>query len=109
MYPDGDIYTGEWANGKASGYGTFFSEKGLHYEGEWLEDQFHGQGTEWFNYDQGYYKGEFAHSKKSGKGIFKMQGVTYEGDFLDGQFHGKGKYTFVEQEGKVYVGEFFDN
>lgn len=108
MYPDGDIYTGDWKMGKATGNGSFFSEKGVHYDGEWLEDQFHGVGTEWFKYDQGCYKGEFKYGKKSGKGVFEMDGVTYEGDFLDGQFHGKGVYMF-EERGKVYEGEFFDN
>ena len=38
LYPDGDIYSGEWEAGKAKGVGSFFNEKGVHYEGEWLND-----------------------------------------------------------------------
>ena len=102
LYPDGDIYSGEWEAGKAKGAGSFFNAKGVHYEGEWLNDQFHGRGVEYFDFDYGTYKGEFAYGKKSGTGVFQMDGVTYEGEFLDGQFHGRGVYKF--ENGKVYEG-----
>jgi hypothetical protein len=42
----GDVYTGEWRNGKKEGYGTFiWAKNGARYEGEWVNNIQHGKGT----------------------------------------------------------------
>ena len=35
---NGDIYQGEWVNGKASGQGVFLNNKGELYDGMWVND-----------------------------------------------------------------------
>ncbi|MDR2562414.1 MAG: hypothetical protein LBC98_00555 [Prevotellaceae bacterium] len=37
-YPNGDTYTGEWAEGKKNGKGTYRWAKGMTLEGEWKND-----------------------------------------------------------------------
>ena len=78
------------------------------YEGQWLNDQYHGEGTEQWNYNKIIYTGAFQEGRKTGRGKFEFDGNTYEGDFVDGQFHGKGKYYFAES-GKIYEGDFYEN
>lgn len=78
------------------------------YEGEWLNDQQHGYGSESWNYNKIKYTGQFVDGKKSGNGRFEFEGGYYEGDFVDGQFHGYGKYYFADS-GKLYEGEFKNN
>lgn len=78
------------------------------YDGEWLNDMYHGKGTEQWKYNQIKYTGDFVNSQKTGKGKFEFDGNVYEGDFVDGQFHGQGKYYFAES-GKKYEGEFVEN
>ena len=78
------------------------------YDGEWLDDQQHGQGTESWNYNKIRFSGEFNMGKKTGVGRFDFEGGFYDGEFLDGQFHGTGKYYFADT-GKVYEGEFRNN
>lgn len=78
------------------------------YKGEWLDDQYHGQGVETWNYGAIKYEGEFVEGKKTGKGKFSFDGNYYEGDFVDGQFDGDGKYYFADS-GKIYEGDFQEN
>jgi hypothetical protein len=81
---------------------------GSMYEGEWLNDQQHGYGSESWNYNKIKYTGQFVNGAKSGNGRFQFEGGYYEGDFVDGQFHGYGKYYFADS-GKLYEGEFLNN
>ena len=54
------------------------------YRGEWLNDQYHGNGIETWNYNTIKYEGNFVEAKKTGKGRFEFDGNYYEGDFIDG-------------------------
>ena len=38
MFANGDVYEGNYRNGKAHGYGVFTSAGGLVYKGNWLDD-----------------------------------------------------------------------
>jgi len=41
IYPNKDVYSGEWKNGKKHGQGTYvFSATGMKYIGEWYENKF---------------------------------------------------------------------
>lgn len=64
------------------------------YEGEFLNDMFHGQGTFYFaNGD--VYVGQWVENKRSGRGIMYFEdGDRYEGEFLNDKFNGKGTYFF---------------
>lgn len=83
-HANGDIYQGEWVDGKANGMGVFVDTNGSMYEGMWQDDQQHGYGTESWNYNKIKFTGEFIEGKKTGKGRFEFEGGYYEGDFVDG-------------------------
>lgn len=83
-HPNGDIYQGEWKDGKACGKGIFVDKKGMMYEGEWLDDKYHGKGREEWRYNKIVYTGDFVKGQKTGKGKFEFDGNLYEGEFLEG-------------------------
>jgi len=58
-HANGDIYQGEWKQGKANGQGTFVDTNGSMYKGQWLNDVYHGKGIETWNYGAIKYEGEF--------------------------------------------------
>lgn len=107
-HSNGDIYNGEWLNGKAHGFGVYTDQSGSMYKGQWQEDLYHGKGIETWNFGAIKYEGDFEASKKTGKGRFEFEGNYFEGDFEDGQFEGEGKYYFADT-GKIYEGEFHLN
>lgn len=107
-HANGDIYQGEWKEGKACGAGIFIDKLGSMYEGEWYNDLYHGRGTEQWDFNKIVYTGEFVQGQKTGQGKFEFEGNTYEGYFIDGKFNGHGKYQFSEI-GQVYEGNFENN
>jgi len=84
IHANGDIYQGEWQDGKANGHGVFVDTNGSMYEGEWKEDLQDGYGTESWSYNKIKYMGDFKEGKKTGTGRFEFEGGYYEGEFLDG-------------------------
>jgi len=62
-------------------FGTYKSDEGSKYVGEWKDDQSHGQGTKTY-----------------------ANGDKYVGEFNDGKAKGKGAYTYAN--GDRTVGEF---
>lgn len=61
-----------------SGFGRWTSPKGDSYEGQWLLNRQHGEGT--FKHKISLYTGEFKNFLKDGKGLEKFtNGDTYEG------------------------------
>ena len=101
----GDIYEGEFKNGKWHGRGQLMdSKKHLKYDGEWKYGLKHGKGTN--TDDQGMYTGEYEKGLKHGKGklVFHSQD-RYVGEFMDDLFNGNGK--LISSDGKVvYDGEW---
>ena len=65
-------------------FGSFVGDNGLTYEGEWRNNQMHGQGT-----------------------ATLPNGDKYVGNFKDGKYHGQGTYTFAN--GKKRKGFFMNN
>lgn len=66
-YANGDIYQGDWVNGKAQGNGVFVDKaNGTIYEGQWDKDKQMGQGVETWNNGLSQYKGEFDEGEKTG-------------------------------------------
>ena len=60
------------------------------YEGDWIDDQQHGFGTETWP-DGAVYKGCYVKGMKHGKGLFKWaDGSSYEGFFVDSNIEGYG-------------------
>lgn len=83
-HANGDIYQGQWKDGKAHGHGVFCDTKGSLYDGQWENDLQHGKGIELWDYNKIKYDGDFVEGKKTGKGRFEFEGSTYDGDFVEG-------------------------
>jgi hypothetical protein len=86
IFGNGDIYKGEWYNGKPHGRGKKIFADGKVYEGDWVKDL------------------------PDGRGKMKLSnGNVYEGDWYKGRPNGKGKSTYANgkvEEGKWKNGEF---
>jgi len=100
---DGTVYTGGWVNGVRSGKGRMLADDT--YEGEWENDQYHGQGK--LTNDSYSFEGEFVKGKPTaGKMVWQATGDEYEGDYdKDLKPHGKGVMMFGDG-GEKYVGSF---
>ena len=105
-FKNGDIYEGDFRNGKRTGKGIFYWKDGNVYKGDFVNGKRSGKGI--LRFVDGYvYEGEFLDGKRSGKGVFRfVNGDTYEGDFVNDEMTGKGILHF--SDGDVYVGDFID-
>jgi hypothetical protein len=85
-------------------------EDGSSYEGNFVNDEFHGKGKfTWYEDDiMVIYEGDFVKGVFQGKGkkTWTDNGDYYEGDFVDGAQHGKGKITYAN--GDIFIGDFVD-
>ena len=132
-YADGDIYVGEFKDGKRHGQGTYTFANGDKYVGEFKDGEEHGQGIYTFANGSKYvgeykygkrhrqgtytfangnkYVGEYKYDKKHGQGTFtwekdsKWAGNKYVGEWKDGKIHGQGTYTFADGTVKKGVWE----
>lgn len=95
----GNIYKGNFVNGKIEGDGEAIFTKGDYYKGGMSNGNFSGYGTYLFK-SGNKYEGQFLKGKQHGKGRFtEADGGYYEGDFENGLMHGFGKY--YDANGKV--------
>lgn len=103
-YTNGNVYAGEWKDGRKSGKGKQTWANGDVYDGQWLENRENGQGTmTWANGDE--YVGQWAGGKRHGQGTMTWaDGSRYEGEWNRGKRHGYGNYTAAN--GDVYKGEW---
>ena len=101
--PEGHKWIGEYEYHQLV-KGTFISNNGDQYVGEFTDNKYHGQGTFTFaNGDQ--YVGEFKDDKKHGQGTFTFaNGNKYVGEFKDDIRNGQG--TFTHADGSKLVGDF---
>ena len=86
-------------------YGTWTASDGYKYEGEWVDNQQHGEGTAY--YPNGTtFVGEFVYGKRT-KGTYSfVDGDSYTGEHKDSDMHGYGEYTF--KGGRVKKGYFYE-
>ena len=97
-------YLGQIKKGKFEGFGKMVA-KWREYEGEFANGKANGFGTE--TWDIGHkYVGIFENGLSNGKGTFyftpKSDYFKYEGDFRDDSLHGQG--TLIKRDGSVYEG-----
>ena len=45
IYPNGDTYEGEFADGKRNGKGVYHYANGEEYNGDWVDDEKNGKGS----------------------------------------------------------------
>jgi hypothetical protein len=90
------LYKGNFINGKknllGTSYNTFTNTK--IYDGEWLDNAWNGQGTEFFTNGNKSYQGHFRKGLKNGFGTSYSIDSTklYEGNWKDDNYFGKGCY-----------------
>ena len=87
-------------------------DKGLKYEGDLLNGQYHGNGTLYnsLKYDNEFtkYIGEFKNDKFDGYGKLYLEcNLYYEGNFSNNNFSGKGIIYYPNQ--KIYYEGQFEN
>lgn len=108
-FANGEIYTGDFKNGKRSGKGIMTFNTGGKYDGQWKEDEKDGYGVENFK-DGAIYTWEWKNDKKEGKGVMRYKDVegkdagSYEGEWKNDLFDGRG--IIISENGDKYDGEW---
>lgn len=103
-YSNGDVYEGEFHQGRFSGSGVYFFYLSGKYEGDWVDGKFDGYGVE--TWARGScYRGQYRCGLREGYGVYRFYtGDVYSGEWSKGQSHGCGVQTCVD--GSRYVGGF---
>ncbi|KAI5073054.1 hypothetical protein GOP47_0011067 [Adiantum capillus-veneris] len=103
-YSNGDVYEGEFHQGRFSGSGVYTFNLSGKYEGDWVDGKFDGYGFE--TWARGScYRGHYRYGLREGYGVYRFfTGDVYSGEWSKGQSHGRGIQTCVD--GSRYVGEF---
>lgn len=87
-----------------NGNGTYISDQGAKYMGQWHRGMRHGEGM-MITAEGDQYRGQFYQNDFHGKGKLSYQsGDTYHGAWKEGRQHGQGTYEFAT--GEKYVGSF---
>ena len=92
FYSNGDQYTGEFANGKYNGNGTYIWANGDRYEGEFANGQIEGVGCLTFKNGESWNGYFIAGQITNGSGTFYYgnDGATFTGPWQNGQPNGPG-------------------
>lgn len=103
-YSNGDVYEGEFHQGRCSGSGVYHFYMSGRYEGEWVDGKYDGYGVEtWARGSR--YRGQYRQGLREGYGVYRFYtGDVYSGEWSNGQSHGCGVQTC--EDGSRYVGEF---
>lgn len=59
IYQNGDVYVGQWFEGKRNGYGVLTKRNGNHFEGSWVQDLREGQGSYFYQESNKLFVGEY--------------------------------------------------
>ena len=113
VYNNGEVYRGEWKNGKRHGFGILF-QNSQYYVGEFKYDKITGFGMScrndsYMRFIGNHLEGEYV------DGLFFSDNVnigTYVGQFKGGNPHGKGKVIFDISKPNYnnnYVEGYFEN
>mmetsp|Transcript_41083 Transcript_41083/g.89772 ORF Transcript_41083/g.89772 Transcript_41083/m.89772 type:complete len:220 (-) Transcript_41083:87-746(-) len=106
-YPNGDIYEGQFVDGKRVGKGSYRYINGDVFEGTFADNKKTGLGR--LTYAAGgFFHGHFLEGRREGEGTFKYaNGDIYSGMWKDGKRHGKGTYVFANAK-YAYTGDWKD-
>ncbi len=103
----GALYEGQWVDNRPHGEGTLTWPDGLEYSGEFKDGRREGWAT--VTWPDGHkYLGEYKNDKITGQGTFTWaNGDKYEGEWENGRRQGQG--TFTAADGSKYAGEWKDD
>lgn len=105
-WSNGDVYTGQWKNGKMDGRGTKRMADGSVYDGYWKDDMADGHGTKTFEGGDSH-TGEYKDDHRHGYGVYSWaNGDKFEGNWFMGEQQGQGTYYYANED--VYKGEWFE-
>ena len=109
FYTSGDIYKGDWKDGKWEGQGSTTYSNGEKYEGFWKDGKMNGDGQFFYANGNKKYEGSFKHGMRYGGGItFWPDGlVEYVGAYKDDKKHGYG--AGLDSDGGEYLGNWKSN
>jgi hypothetical protein len=104
LFPNGDRYEGHVDRGQLSGRGTYIGASGDRFVGYFVNRMRNGKGV--LNFASGNrYEGDFLNNQITGRGTFTTtKGARYDGDVLNGQFHGQG--VLILENGRRLAGLF---
>ena len=112
-YRSGDIFEGNFIEGKRSGYGVYkFNTSTVdeaYYsraEGNWVNDALNGQARLYRKDGVLIYSGNMIDAKENGLGTTFFESMTWIGEHKDGLPNGSGK--MIHKEGKYYEGFVVD-
>lgn len=112
LFSNGRKYEGYWDKDKYNLYGRVIDEKGVVFEGNFIDGKLTGKGIESFFIDEDkryYYKGDFLQDNKHGKGEIETKTYSYEGQFENNFKSGEGKFISKVKENKFTYEGNFDN
>lgn len=110
FYLNGDIYEGEWYDGKMNGFGYFYFKNGSWFEGDFDDNHMHGKGCYYNNdgsreevtYDHDVLSGEYKEYDCNG---VLVEAGNYENDKKNGtafQYDAEGNYKTIKYlDGKI--------
>ena len=103
-----DSYVGQYLRGREQGEGAFSLKKtGANYEGEFVEGERSGKGTQTFSYGDSY-EGCWSGDLPNGQGVQTWsKGASYEGNFVNGKMQGQGILTL--KNGRTFSGRWENN
>lgn len=77
-YASGDVYEGEWVNGKFQGKGTYIWKYGQKYQGEYFEGLRHGDG-DFYDLQGKHYTGYWKKGVRDGYGkVIEKNGIIVQ-------------------------------
>lgn len=95
LYPNGDLYLGQFHQGLRHGKGAYISSAGVKYAGQWSSDQRHGEGVYIHERSGFMYSGQWVSDKRYGVGQLLSRSGCYWGQFVANKFNGNvGRKSF---------------
>lgn len=101
-YPNGDVYEGDFSEGRRDGRGIYRYGNGDKFEGQWKENFKHGIGKMVYN-GRGTYQGYWENGRRHGEGVFTYpNGDVYSGWWRYGEKEGTGTYLSKKTNMKLF-------